>query len=298
MWKEDHHIEKNRKYYYKKEKFMNYKLFKTTLNDLKNMFYEKQILEGNYVFIIQEQNVDFCIVISVTSFNFISQKINNIIKFFEDQQLDYLFLIEPKLPPTDSARNDEIVTNAIFKKEYLDEIIKYDKPSSIEKLCYLSAKSIIDKKNEPNIMARSYEDLSCPNSSYNLSSEFTVIIPHQGDLNYLDICLSQMHNSMKTPKNIWVYFDEEIREEHISLASQKFSYVYRAVKPFNLGPYVARNHGYQEANSQYLCFQDSDDIPTKDRFIELYNYVVQNPFVEMAGCHELRIDEIQKNYCY
>ncbi|GFZ94293.1 hypothetical protein CYANOKiyG1_05090 [Okeania sp. KiyG1] len=91
MWKEDHHIEKNRKYYYKKEKFMNYKLFKTTLNDLKNMFYEKQILEGNYVFIIQEQNVDFCIVISVTSFNFISQKINNIIKFFEDQQLDYLF---------------------------------------------------------------------------------------------------------------------------------------------------------------------------------------------------------------
>ncbi|GFZ94288.1 hypothetical protein CYANOKiyG1_05080 [Okeania sp. KiyG1] len=34
----------------------------------------------------------------------------------------------------------------LFLKEYLDEIIKYDKPSSIEKLCYLSAKSIIDKK--------------------------------------------------------------------------------------------------------------------------------------------------------
>ncbi|WP_353735262.1 glycosyltransferase family A protein [Okeania sp. SIO2C2] len=50
-----------------------------------------------------------------------------------------------------------------------------------------------------------------------------------------------------------------------------FTVQYRSVKPFNLGPYVARNHGCQEADTQYLCFQDSDDNPRK---IASLNYTI------------------------
>lgn len=274
---------------------MNYKILRCTIQSLHDKYNSGKLVQGNYVFVIDAHPQPICISTSTDNFESIVQIAARVLDIFERLSLSTLFLIKPEAAPEKGVRLDEVVTSIVFTEECLRIVMEAYRPSNLRLLCFHVANyGISSTYKNGRMLARTFDDLSHPGDAYNGSDRLTVVIPHQGNLSYLDSCLKGINDSAIPPSQIWVYFDEELRQDHFEIVEKHLFPKYRKMNPPNCGPYVPRNHCVKHANTDYVCFQDSDDIPTYDRFTEIYQFINQNPMVDMAGCHELRVDELEE----
>jgi len=116
-----------------------------------------------------------------------------------------------------------------------------------------------------------------------------VIIPHQGDLNFLRSACHYLQKQSTNPEKISICFDEELEEEHFNLASEITDIHFHASIPSACGPYPARQLLSSNSRCEALLFQDSDDVPTTDRLAVLKHQFISSE-LDAVGSHELRLN--------
>lgn len=248
-----------------------------------------------YVGPLNSREKDIYIITDKTQPEFYLNLSEKIIDIFKEKNIDLLIIIDPQKAPGNGARQDKPVTTIAFKFKSNAILSNILSSKTLEEACYWGTTNFIDADEKCLVLARSLDDLTPPSASpKNLSNHLTVVIPHQGYLTYLEGCLHHCKTALQPPKNISVYFDEEVTKNHFLLAEKNPDVTFKKIAPTNLGPYVGRNHCIENSKTEYLCFQDSDDLPTYERFAEIYKYLAFNSNTDMVGCHELRIDYFNK----
>ncbi|MDO6434793.1 glycosyltransferase [Flavitalea sp. BT771] len=122
-----------------------------------------------------------------------------------------------------------------------------------------------------------------------------LVIPHKGRIDLLNRCLSSLEATDALPSRINLCFDDSsFKKMNLNMFNKiagRISILKN--KPGNRGPYLARHFSAVQTDKEYIFFQDSDDISTKDRFSIQMNELLQRG-LDMIGSHELRIDQILK----
>ena len=122
--------------------------------------------------------------------------------------------------------------------------------------------------------------------TYSKSLKIDVIIPHLGNLKFLQDLQSFLEPISNITSNI--AFDDFVNVESLRTKNTNNTYFFETnIK--GVGPYILRNLLIKNSQSEIFAFQDSDDIPTYDRFDVLAaNYNLNGS--EMCGSYELRMD--------
>lgn len=118
-----------------------------------------------------------------------------------------------------------------------------------------------------------------------------VIIPHRGQIAYLRNLMLFL-NKLKNI-NVFVGIDEPLIEQNFEFRSSYPNIPFYSFKPNPIGPYVIRNWLINEGRSDFVVFQDSDDIPCADRFEQLSSFMTKNS-IPFCGSHEIRMNYFNK----
>jgi hypothetical protein len=118
-----------------------------------------------------------------------------------------------------------------------------------------------------------------------------VVIPHRGDLAHLRNCLHRVAKAGEgLDLRVSVALDEDERPEHEALVRSFPAVQFFRVTPSGGGPYVPRHLLGMAAQEPMVVFQDSDDVPTRDRFrILLATAAARNS--DVVGSHVLDVHE-------
>jgi len=254
--------------------------------------------ESNYNRIIIKQkkyNEEITFIISRNDLLKNYNKIQELFLFFKKSNSDLLLLVPNKNAPKEGVRNDGNVESLIYKSDKYEFDLNKMKA---DKLCFFILKEILDDPKSNGILVKSFDEnlkcLSKQSKDNEIINSTTTVIPHQGDLNHLKSCLHHINQNISCSKNINIYFDEIISKKHIEIINSFNYFNFYKISPTNQGPYVSRNHSALNNQRDYLIFQDSDDIPTRDRYYEISQEIKEQPHIDLFGCHELRFDEIDE----
>ena len=118
----------------------------------------------------------------------------------------------------------------------------------------------------------------------------TWLIVHRGDPAWLDATLRYVRAGCGGRDVVWVCLDEPRSASHDELVAAHPDVHFWRGAPSGLGPYVARHLLGGAALTRLLVFQDSDDLPLRNRRRELVR-ALHRSGADMVGSHELRVDE-------
>lgn len=121
--------------------------------------------------------------------------------------------------------------------------------------------------------------------------EAALIVPHRGSMTHLEVCLGYLARQTAQPARVQVCFDEEITPAHEALMERAPGVEYFATEPCNVGPYIARHTLGLRSPEEVVVWHDSDDASCSDRLAVSFAEM-QRRGLELMGCHELRLDEI------
>lgn len=208
----------------------------------------------------------------------------------------FSYLLEYELPPSFALDVEENVNSFVCSKIIFEKFGS----ESFNNLCFILSRNILDHKIEIDqlyiIQLGKY--LKQENSNQEITPKYSgkdvsVMIPHMGKILYLETCLKYIKNQSVHAKDIHICFDDDsfinlnmdfVPTQNILLWKNSPQYV---------GPYYSRDFIFKIISSEYLIFQDSDDISTSDRIETLINEINQNPDCGMIGSHSLIVDEIE-----
>lgn len=237
-----------------------------------------QVIGDNYVFIATEDETTF------------TNKVNTLL---ECQPVNCLtLLVKYKDPPENGVRNDGEVKSFILNANRSEiNKLKINSYSS----CYEILKTISDSSST-NISVQVKQVNGPPVKDVQRKDNYSasLVIPHRGDISYLRSCINQIKLSNIEKLDIWIGFDEHYSTEHKRLCTDFGNINWLKVSHHPLGPYVLRNEIISKSQSDYIVFQDSDDIPCLNRFTKIISHI-ENSNADLIGCHELRLDELAKH---
>jgi len=118
----------------------------------------------------------------------------------------------------------------------------------------------------------------------------TWLIVHRGDPAWLDATLRHVRVGCGGRDVVWVCLDEPRSRSHDDLVAAHPNVHFWRGAPSGLGPYVARHLLGSAALTRLLVFQDSDDLPMRNRRRELVQ-ALDRSGAGMVGSHELRVDD-------
>ncbi len=121
----------------------------------------------------------------------------------------------------------------------------------------------------------------------------SVIMAHRGRPGYLQTSLHYLEKANGLDVRVRVGLDGEEPADYAGLATRYPRTEFYNLQPVSLGPYVIRQELALRSAEPLLAFHDSDDISCTDRFSALYREM-QRTRSELVGCHELRVDEINR----
>jgi len=119
------------------------------------------------------------------------------------------------------------------------------------------------------------------------------VVPHQGNLEYLEKCLRSVALSAPQIDKVVVCLDEPYTQAHEELLLAYPAYRFFTAEPSGNGPYVARDYFGRNTLADIVMHQDSDDIACVDRRTLLVAEMMSRG-LDLVGSHELRIDEINR----
>ncbi len=120
-----------------------------------------------------------------------------------------------------------------------------------------------------------------------------IVIPHRGDLGMMERLLAALSECRSEGLRACVGFDEPIGDAHRRLVKEHPEVDFYGVAPDEVGPYVLRHFLAMRAHEELVIFQDSDDLPTIDRFDTLRREM-QRSSADVIGSQEIRIEEYRK----
>jgi hypothetical protein len=121
----------------------------------------------------------------------------------------------------------------------------------------------------------------------------SLIMAHRGRPGYLQTSLHYLSKANGLDVRVRVGLDGEEPGDYDGLAKRYPRTEFYNLQPVPLGPYVIRQELALRSIEPLLAFHDSDDISCTDRFSALYREM-QRTSSELMGCHELRVDEINR----
>jgi hypothetical protein len=121
----------------------------------------------------------------------------------------------------------------------------------------------------------------------------SLIMAHRGRPGYLQTSLHYLSKANGLDVRVRVGLDGEEPGDYDGLAKRYPRTEFYNLQPVPLGPYVIRQELALRSTEPLLAFHDSDDISCTDRFSALYREM-QRTSSQLMGCHELRVDEINR----
>lgn len=119
--------------------------------------------------------------------------------------------------------------------------------------------------------------------------QHAIAIPHRGDGADLAACLDHVAAAKSDTGRVLVGIDEDWGAPMSALAAEHEAVrFYRNPSPPG-GPYRVVRGLLEHDDAEFFVFQDSDDVPTRDRFRRLLGHM-QDRGLDLAGSHELRVD--------
>lgn len=234
------------------------------------------------------------VTLSPRNLTFFRKEYKNIISLYTFYINTLLILIPPKEPPKFKTRfNDGKVTFLMcdYSSE-IENVVNNNSPdANLINLCFNITKYIVDNKNIEGLIIRQFDDLEISKDNTN-SIDKRIILPHKGNLNYLESCLNFLLKNNNELTDICVCFDEELTDLHSELIKKYTNEIkFYKLSPHSVGPYVSRQLLAESSNNSYLTFQDSDDVPTFDRLNAISEYINLNPNVDWFGSQSIRLNE-------
>ena len=141
------------------------------------------------------------------------------------------------------------------------------------------------------------------------AAPISVIIPCFNSSKTIEICLNSVLNQTLLPSEILLIDDCSSDKGLTKKCIQALQSKYKKqvdIKTFffssNMGPGSSRNLGWENANHPYIAFLDSDDIWELDKIMCQWNYLKNNPQVDIIGsnikenqlCEEASNDNFKK----
>jgi hypothetical protein len=118
-----------------------------------------------------------------------------------------------------------------------------------------------------------------------------IIIPHRGPNTYLQNLLFYLNHINNI--NVHVGIDQLMPADLAKISKQYPFYKFYIFETNPVGPYVIRNWLIDHSNSDIIFFQDSDDLPTSDRFLTLTDYIYKSG-CQLCGSHEISVDSFNQ----
>lgn len=224
-------------------------------------------------------------------------------KFFDDIYVifdkikydnHFIYLLEYINPPKIGHHIGMDVENFVCSKIVFDQT----KSNGFNNLCFFFSSNILNrniviqrifvvqlgKKDKPFV---SFNSDNC------LSKDVSIMIPHLGELGYLEACLEQMENQLVAAKEINICFDDDSFKNFKPTTDLINKINLWKNSPQNVGPYYARDFIFKVIKCKYVIFQDSDDLATSDRVKVLMGEINRYPACGMIGSHYLDVDETE-----
>jgi hypothetical protein len=121
----------------------------------------------------------------------------------------------------------------------------------------------------------------------------SLIMAHRGRPGHLQTSLHYLSKANGLDVRVRIGLDGEEPGDYDALAQRYPRVEFYNLQPLPLGPYVIRQELALRSSEPLLAFHDSDDISCTDRFSALYTEMRRTQ-TELIGCHELRVDEINR----
>lgn len=206
---------------------------------------------------------------------------------FYDNQGTFVVLTQRREAPLYQTRNDEYIYSFSCNFHHFKKMVrKHHQPLlRANNLLFELLDDIGNcKSNLYSIIVRQIPigivEVSGPNNC-------DVVIPHRGNVGYL----SNLMLFLDKLKNIKVFvgIDQFIAGKALGFRNSYPGASFYYFKPNPVGPYVIRNWLIDEGRSDFVFFQDSDDIPCADRFDRLSAYMTENS-IPLCGSHEIKMN--------
>lgn len=249
--------------------------------------------------VVKELKPTNIIIIDAKDWSFMYDSLNYLIKLMS-QSLSKLVLLTPYLiPPKIRIRYDNDISSFACSYAFFSNCIKNKVVTTLERLSFeilllamrpdSCVRDLLVKQLPIDEKVQNLAAMDTSNQLFNVM----VVIPHRGELNFVKTCINYIKNNHCQPEKLVVCFDEAITPAHKNLIKQHETIEFCHTQPHGVGPYVSRQCISFKTNIPYIIFQDSDDVPTSDRFQQFKKYVENNQ-VDLLGSHEIRLDELRE----
>lgn len=208
-------------------------------------------------------------------------------ELFYQEKNAFIILTKRKEAPKYHIREDETVYSFSCSFHHFKKMVKNNSLATFSARNLLFELIVFIAQHKVSIDKILVRQIPFTTELYQIKRNIDVIIPHRGQIKYLANLLQYLQ---KIPKlNLFAGIDQPVVDEDLSILMQYQGVNFFLFKAEPLGPYVVRNQLINQGNSEFIFFQDSDDIPCADRFARLSNYMVEED-VQLCGSHEIRMD--------
>lgn len=210
---------------------------------------------------------------------------------YDDDETSLVVLTPRKKAPLYTAREDEFVYSFSCKFQYFKKLtVAFDKASILSGNLLFEMLDQMSKDDSASKRILIRQIPSEVNRTVPIAN-YSIIIPHRGDNQYLRNVLSFLKHSDKG--KIYVGIDQEVTEDLLQLKKDYVHVYFYGFTPGPVGPYVVRNRLIEQSNDELIFFQDSDDISCADRFEHLSDYMKKSD-CQLCGSHELSLDYYER----
>jgi hypothetical protein len=248
------------------------------------MFLSFELLDQDYDYIICLK-FDPPLDVFTPDFNELRKSLEAI---YDHHQHTFVILTQRKDPPLLQASLDEYIYSFSCSFIHFREMIKKKRHADIlDKNLLFELLDGIGNSAIDRILVR---QIPFGVIEVSASNHCDVVIPHRGDLSYLN-CLLKFMNKLHGV-NVYVGADQPVTRELLAIRKYPRFSCY-AFRPYSVGPYVIRNWLADQGEANFLFFQDSDDIPCADRIDRLASYM-SNHSIPLCGSHEIKMDYFKR----
>lgn len=248
-----------------------------------------------------EVKPDKILIIDAKDWSFMYDSLNDLVQFALRPEKQLLLLTPYLKPPKIKKRKDGIVTSFLCDYSIFQDLIHTRLIDSQQQLTFEALSQVMQPGCEveellvKQLPLDNGTSVKLPTMSNPQKSQIdaALVIPHRGSLEHVETCIRYSDLNSTVPKKIGVCFDEPVTNSHAKL-SQRFPHVeFFFTQPYPVGPYVFRQFFAASSHMPYIIFQDSDDVPTTDRFQKL-NESIQGTDSDILGSHEINLDTYLK----
>lgn len=200
-------------------------------------------------------------------------------------------LVPPRVAPEDKIRRDDVVTGFLATGPWTTEILTWTDCSPRER-CFRALTAALDAPYGSIAIDIVSSPEPAKRAPQRTVPSIDVMLAHRGGDEYLQAAVSSILAQDHHGRTILCFDQDPEPKLWQELASHDALELYEVV-PNPAGPYVPRQHFCMTAASDYVGFQDTDDVSLPSRIKTLLEFA-EATGADIVGCHELRFDELAR----